>query len=86
MNNYSVWNPVRLAKFQKLGKSPFIGSAFFIFLFFGSLFSGASFAQKAQKVKFGLFTDVHVPTMHDAKERITAFMDSMKTAKPDFII
>ncbi|MEZ4902541.1 MAG: metallophosphoesterase [Spirosomataceae bacterium] len=54
--------------------------------FFFSLVLTISFAQKEKKVKFGLFTDVHVPTMHDAKERLTAFMDSMKTAKPDFII
>ena len=80
MNNHCVWNPARLAKFQKLGKSII---PCFIFIL---LLSTISFAQKAQKVKFGLFTDVHVPTMHDAKERITAFMDSMKTAKPDFII
>jgi predicted phosphodiesterase len=55
-------------------------------LCFCLLFSVVSFAQKHKKVKFGLFTDVHVPTMHDAKERLTTFMDSMKTAKPDFII
>lgn len=45
-----------------------------------------SVAQKDKTIKIGMFADVHVPTMHDAKERITAFMDSMKTAKPDFII
>lgn len=31
-------------------------------------------------------SDVHLPTMHDAEFRITSFIDSMKTAKPDFII
>jgi len=41
---------------------------------------------EAQKVKFGVLSDVHVPTMHDAKERLTAFVDSMKTAKPDFVV
>ncbi|NBB18530.1 metallophosphoesterase [Runella sp. CRIBMP] len=66
--------------------NPFSVCYFTVLLFFGFLLSTTSFAQKAQKVKFGLFTDVHVPTMHDAKERLTAFMDSMKTAKPDFII
>ena len=37
-------------------------------------------------VKFGVCADVHLPTMHDSKQRITAFIDSMKIAKPDFII
>ncbi len=45
-----------------------------------------SIAQKLKKVKIGMFTDLHIATMHDGKERLTAFMDSMKTAKPDFII
>lgn len=31
-------------------------------------------------------TDVHLTTMHDSKYRITKFIDSMKIAKPDFII
>lgn len=30
--------------------------------------------------------DVHIPTMHDAEYRITTFIDSMKLAKPDFIV
>lgn len=55
-------------------------------LFLSIIVSTFAFAQKEKKVKFGLFTDVHVPTMHDARERLTVFMDSMKTAKPDFII
>ncbi|MGA0555245.1 metallophosphoesterase family protein [Larkinella sp. VNQ87] len=33
-----------------------------------------------------MFTDAHIPTMHDGNARLTAFMNSMKTAKPDFII
>lgn len=47
-----------------------------------------SYAQKkgVKKVKIGMFSDVHIPTMHDGEARLTAFMDSMKTAKPDFII
>lgn len=47
-----------------------------------------SFAQKnsIKRVKIGLFTDVHIPTMHDGEARLAAFRDSMKTAKPDFII
>ncbi|GAB3330693.1 hypothetical protein GCM10027299_35750 [Larkinella ripae] len=52
------------------------------------LTTAVSFGQNngIKKVKFGLFTDVHIPTMHDGEARLTAFMDSMKTARPDFII
>jgi predicted phosphodiesterase len=81
MNPPSVWNPIILSKFWKLGKYPLLIFPFIIFLFFGSPLSAS-----AQKVKFGAFTDLHIPTMHDGKERLTAFMDSMKIAKPDFII
>lgn len=31
-------------------------------------------------------SDVHLPTMHDAEYRLTTFIDSMKIARPDFII
>ncbi len=31
-------------------------------------------------------SDVHLPTMHDGAQRLTTFLDSMKTAKADFII
>lgn len=31
-------------------------------------------------------SDVHLPTMHDSGYRIKTFIDSMKIAKPDFII
>lgn len=31
-------------------------------------------------------SDVHLPTMHDSKYRIQTFIDSMNSAKPDFII
>ncbi|KAA3614068.1 MAG: metallophosphoesterase [Calditrichaeota bacterium] len=31
-------------------------------------------------------SDVHLPTMHDSEYRIQTFIDSMKTAQPDFII
>ncbi|WP_128545153.1 metallophosphoesterase family protein [Larkinella soli] len=37
-------------------------------------------------VRIGMFADLHVPTMHDADARLTTFLDSMKTARPDFII
>ena len=43
-------------------------------------------AQKYDKIKIGICTDVHLPTMHDSEYRIKTFIDSMKIAKPDFII
>jgi 3',5'-cyclic-AMP phosphodiesterase len=43
-------------------------------------------AQVYNKIKIGLCTDVHIATMHDSEYRITNFIDSMKIAKPDFII
>jgi predicted phosphodiesterase len=53
----------------------------------GLIFQGCSSAnEKTKKVKIGICSDVHLPTMHDSERRITAFIDSMKIAKPDFII
>ncbi len=43
-------------------------------------------AKKPEKVRFGICTDVHLPTMHDSEYRITAFINSMIKEKPDFII
>ena len=43
-------------------------------------------AKKADKIRIGMCTDVHLTTMHDSKYRITKFIDSMNVAKPDFII
>jgi len=43
-------------------------------------------AKKSGSIKIGMCSDVHLPTMHDAEYRITKFIDSMKIAKPDFII
>ena len=37
-------------------------------------------------MRIGICSDVHLPTMHDSEKRITAFIDSMKIAKPDFVI
>ncbi len=37
-------------------------------------------------VRIGMCADVHLPTMHDSEFRISTFVDSMKVAKPDFII
>lgn len=46
----------------------------------------SAFGQRSQKVTFGICTDVHLPTMHDSEYRITHFIESMKSARPDFII
>lgn len=43
-------------------------------------------AKKYDSVRIGICSDVHLPTMHDSEYRITKFIDSMKIAKPDFII
>ncbi|OOG74260.1 metallophosphoesterase [Algoriphagus sp. A40] len=43
-------------------------------------------AQKDNVVKFGLCTDVHIPTMHDSEYRMNTFIEAMKKEKPDFII
>lgn len=37
-------------------------------------------------VRFGLLTDIHLPTMHDSEQRMNAFIDSMRIAEPDFIV
>lgn len=47
---------------------------------------GCTQKEEVKKVKIGMCSDVHLPTMHDSEKRITAFIDSMKIAKPDFII
>jgi predicted phosphodiesterase len=43
-------------------------------------------AKKYDKVRIGMCTDVHLPTMHDSEYRITTFINTMKAEKPDFII
>ena len=50
------------------------------------LWGGAVFAKQPDKIKIGLCTDVHLPTMHDSEYRLTTFINSMKAEKPDFII
>jgi 3',5'-cyclic-AMP phosphodiesterase len=50
------------------------------------LIAGSAAAKKPEIVRFGLCTDVHLPTMHDSEYRITTFINSMKQQKPDFII
>ena len=50
------------------------------------LLFGVPVAQATDKIKIGLCTDVHLPTMHDSEYRMTTFINSMKAEKPDFII
>lgn len=50
------------------------------------LMAGSAAAKNNGRVKFGVCTDVHLPTMHDAGQRITTFINSMKEEQPDFII
>ena len=57
-----------------------------ILLFSLLLTSGVILGQEHQKVSFGICTDAHLNLMHDAEERLTAFIDAMKERKPDFII
>lgn len=42
--------------------------------------------KKHDTIKFGICSDVHLPTMHDSEYRMNVFIDSMNIAKPDFII
>ncbi|WP_080055092.1 metallophosphoesterase family protein [Spirosoma aerolatum] len=61
----------------------------FFLLFFLVLFvSGSALSQRnpSNTVRIGICADVHLPTMHDAEYRITTFIDSMKIAKPDFLV
>jgi len=51
-----------------------------------AFFAGCKQKEDIKRVKIGMCSDVHLPTMHDSEKRITAFIDSMKIAKPDFII
>lgn len=39
-----------------------------------------------RKVKFGVFTDLHVDIMHDTKERLQVFLDTCRQEDVDFII
>ena len=38
------------------------------------------------KVKFGMFTDLHVDIMHDTEQRLAAFIDAARKENVDFII
>ncbi len=48
--------------------------------------AGCQQKNDVKSIKIGMCSDVHLPTMHDSEQRITAFIDSMKIAEPDFII
>lgn len=50
------------------------------------IFSNCSTKEEVKTIRIGMCSDVHLPTMHDSEMRITSFIDSMKIAKPDFII
>ncbi len=41
--------------------------------------------EKLSTVRFGLISDVHQDVMHDAPERVKAFVDAMHETKADFI-
>jgi len=60
-------------------------SGFVLFIFIGISFLYFTKPEN-RKVRIGICSDVHLPTMHDAEYRISSFVDSMKIAKPDFII
>ncbi|EON75412.1 hypothetical protein ADIS_4116 [Lunatimonas lonarensis] len=63
--------------------------SFFWLLFLGialTIYSCKEKATEVQRVRFGLISDVHLPTMHDSEHRIQTFIDSMRLAKPDFLI
>ena len=42
--------------------------------------------KEIKTIRIGMCSDVHLPTMHDSEKRVTAFIDNMKIAKPDFIV
>lgn len=55
-----------------------------------SLASGAllfaKFPAYKPSIRFGIITDLHHDIMHDAPERLSAFINAMNREKPDFII
>lgn len=50
------------------------------------LLTNCSQPEEFKTIRIGMCSDVHLPTMHDSENRISSFIDSMKIAKPDFII
>jgi predicted phosphodiesterase len=52
-----------------------------------ALTSWPVWAQNSKEpLRFGVITDVHKDIMHDANERLTAFIQAMNEAKVDFIV
>lgn len=59
----------------------------YVILFGALLLSmGCNPKKEVKTIKIGMCSDVHLPTMHDSEYRITSFIDSMQSARPDFII
>lgn len=61
-------------------------SAALIFMVLALFFFSCEPEREVQRVRFGLISDVHLPTMHDSEVRIRTFIDSMEVAQPDFLI
>jgi 3',5'-cyclic AMP phosphodiesterase CpdA len=38
------------------------------------------------RLRFGLIADVHQDIMHDSEQRLRSFIESMRLARPDFIL
>ena len=55
-------------------------------ILFSMAYSQCTIKKSPKVVRIGMCSDVHLPTMHDSEKRMTAFVDSMNFAKPDFII
>ena len=46
----------------------------------------AAFGPHLRKLTAGLISDLHQDVMHDAPERLEAFLDAMQAAKPDMLV
>jgi len=42
--------------------------------------------EKYAKIRFGICADLHQDIMHDSPQRLSAFIEDMRTQRPDFII
>uniref|UniRef100_UPI0032173BF0 metallophosphoesterase family protein n=1 Tax=uncultured Draconibacterium sp. TaxID=1573823 RepID=UPI0032173BF0 len=61
-------------------------SVSFYTILLGIVFSGCKHKESYDKIRIGICSDVHLPTMHDSEYRIQLFIDSMNSWNPDFII
>lgn len=59
---------------------------FYLLVFVSTILGACQTQKEHNKITIGMCSDVHLPTMHDSEYRIQTFIDSMKVAKPDFII